>query len=69
MQEEIVAHEANSQPHEPTRARWQRRRAARPLPPVHTPWGPVLKELGVVAVFPGGTSFAEVIATINSLVQ
>ena len=30
---------------------------------------PVLKELGVAAVFPGGTPFAEVIATIRSLVQ
>jgi len=30
---------------------------------------PVLKELGVAAVFPGGTSFADVIATIRSLVQ
>ena len=30
---------------------------------------PVLQELGVAAVFPGGTPFAEVIATIRSLVQ
>jgi methylmalonyl-CoA mutase C-terminal domain/subunit len=30
---------------------------------------PVLKELGVAAVFPGGTPFADVIATIRSLVQ
>jgi len=30
---------------------------------------PVLQELGVAAVFPGGTPFADVIATIRSLVQ
>ena len=30
---------------------------------------PVLQELGVAAVFPGGTPFAEVIATIRSPVQ
>jgi len=30
---------------------------------------PVLKELGVAAVFPGGTPFAEVIATLRALTQ
>src|SRR5882724_9941317 len=30
MKEETMAHEANTQPHETTRARWQRRLAARP---------------------------------------
>ena len=34
-----MAHEANAQPPETARARWQRRMAARPLPPVHTTWG------------------------------
>jgi len=34
-----MVHEANTQPHETTRARWQRRMTARPLPPVHTTWG------------------------------
>jgi len=39
MKEEIMQHEADTQPHETTRAHWQRRLAARPLPPVHTTWG------------------------------
>ena len=33
-----MEHEANAAPHETTCTRWQRRLAARPLPPVHTTW-------------------------------
>src|SRR5713226_2478094 len=39
IQEETREHEVNAAPHETRRTRWQRRLAARPLPPVHTPWG------------------------------
>ena len=34
-----MEHEANTPPHETPHGRWQRRMAARPLPPVSTTWG------------------------------
>ena len=34
-----MEHKTDAQPQEMPRTRWQRRMAARPLPPVQTTWG------------------------------
>jgi len=39
MKGTTMEHKTDAQPQEMPRTRWQRRMAARPLPPVQTTWG------------------------------